>query len=537
LLDTQEVRGSSPLRPTAIPSAGGEAVEAPLIVVRDLTVTLALPEGEREIVSRFALELSDGETLAVVGANGAGKSSAMLAMLGLLSGPPSVNVRVAGTVRFRGTELLGADTETLRRVRAEEFGIAFEDAVAAMDPLVRVGAQFAESFRRARPGVSRAELQALSVSALGAVGVPEPELRVSQFPEELSHGVARRVMLAMALAHDPTVLIADEPVGGLDGDGRTEVLDLLRERRRAGRATILLVRDAADVGGLADRVVTIPSGGDGAAREPQGSAGPRSRPQGSVEPLRPDLGMPQGAPRREVLRCEGVRVHLPVRSGRLRREVGEIRAVDGVDLTVHAGEIVGLVGRSPSGKSVLGRAVARQLRPTGGSVRVLGQDITSVMGRRLRDAHRRVKYLEGAAASRGDGHRTVRELLEHAAGDAAFTGERDRRWLAEVLAHADLGGLDQERRIEQLPAVDRTLVQLAVALVTRPAVLVIDEPTLRFVGEACDRIVAVLGRLPRALGLGILLISNDRVMVEQLADRVLTMRDGVLVEPPSPARD
>ncbi|MBO9521465.1 MAG: ABC transporter ATP-binding protein [Nocardioidaceae bacterium] len=229
----------------------------PLLVVEDLRVVYATDEGEAVTVDGLSFEVREGETLGIVGESGSGKSMTSLAVLGLL--PRAA--RVTGSIRFRGRELVGLDEDALRELRGNEIAMVFQDALAALNPVMTVGDQLAEAVRVHRPGTSRAELRRRSVELLELVGIPSAAERVDQYPHEFSGGMRQRVVIAMSMANEPALLIADEPTTALDVTVQAQVLEVLREvQARTGTTVVLITHDLGVVAGVADRVLVMYAG-------------------------------------------------------------------------------------------------------------------------------------------------------------------------------------------------------------------------------------------------------------------------------------
>ncbi len=358
-----------------------------LVQVGDLSVAF----GPKRVVQHVTFALDRGETLALVGESGSGKSLTALSLLQLL--PPGAT-NPTGRILLDGKPMIDADPATLRRARGEIAGIIFQEPMTSLNPLHRIGKQIAEAISLHRPQRG-AKLRARVIKLLCDAGFADAEHRLDAFPHQLSGGQRQRVMIAMALANDPALLIADEPTTALDVTIQAQILKLLAEQKRArGLALLLISHDLAIVRRYADRVCVMKDGhvveAGPVSHVFEHPAHPYTRmllaaqPRGRPKPLAP------GAP--TFLETRDVRVHFAIRRGLLRRPVAHVRAVDGVSITIHAGETVGLVGESGSGKSTMGFA-ALKLLGADGYIAVEGQRLATLDKRTLRRLRARMQIV------------------------------------------------------------------------------------------------------------------------------------------------
>ena len=482
--------------------------------------------GERKVVQDVSFTLERGETLALVGESGSGKSLTALSLLDLL---PSGATRT-GEVVLDGAAMLDAAPEVRRRVRGGMAGIVFQEPMTSLNPLHRIGQQVAEAVALHGRSPTRAALVAL----LDRVGFPDAEARLDAFPHQLSGGQRQRVMIAMALANDPALLIADEPTTALDVTIQAGILDLLaREKRARGLALLLISHDLNVVRRVADRVCVMK---DGRIVETGRVADVFDKPQHpytrmliAAEPTGRPEPVPADAP--VVAEARDLRVHFPVRRGLLRRVVGQIRAVDGVDLAIRQGETVGLVGESGSGKSTFGLALLR-MQDSAGTVLFEGADITAYPQSRLRPLRRRMQVVfqdpYGSLSPRMSMGEIVAEGLRvHEPG--LSRSSRDARVVAalqEVGLPTDAAG----RYPHEFSGGQRQRVAIARAIILQPRLVVLDEPTSALDRSVQAQIVDLLRTLQVRHGLAYLFISHDLAVVRALAHRVIVLRAGHVVE-------
>ena len=496
-----------------------------LVQVDDLRVLFH----DKCVVQGVSFTLDRGETLALVGESGSGKSLTALSLLQLLPH----GAQCTGTVTLDGQKVIGASNPVLRRLRGGVAGMVFQEPMTSLNPLGRIGRQVAEAVMLHTP-IPKSELKPKVINLLAQCGFADAEHRLDAFPHQLSGGQRQRVMIAIALANDPALLIADEPTTALDVTIQAQILELLAEQKALrGLALLLISHDLAVVRRYADRVCVMKDGRIvETGRVSQVFALPQhpytrmllgSEPRGRPLPVHPE------AP--ALMRAEDVRVDFPIRSGLLRRVVRHVRAVDGVSLTVHAGETVGLVGESGSGKSTMGAALLR-LERFGGRIRFEDHDLSMIDARALRGLRARMQIVFqdpfGSLSPRLTVGDIVAEGLRvHQPGLRAR--ERDMR-VEAVLEEVGLPAQSAARYPHEFSGGQRQRISIARAMVLAPRFVVLDEPTSALDMSVQGQIVELLRRLQRDHQLGYLFISHDLKVVRTLAHRVVVMRHGRVVE-------
>jgi microcin C transport system ATP-binding protein len=497
-------------------------VNEPLVAVENLAVSF---RGARA-VDGLGFALQRGETLALVGESGSGKSVTALSLLQLL--PPSARYE-SGSVRVGGQEMLGASEEALRRIRGARVGMIFQEPMTSLNPLHTIERQIAESLRIHR-GLRGLAARARVLELLEQVALPDAAQRLSAYPHELSGGQRQRVMIAMALANSPDLLIADEPTTALDVTVQAQILALLeRLQRDLGMALLLITHDLRIVRRLAARVCVMAGGRiveegptERIFRAPQHA---RTRALIDAELWAPPPPLKPDAPR--VLEVSGLKVDYR-RQGFLRRSTG-VRAVDGVELRLHEGETLGVVGESGCGKTSLALAVLR-LIASEGSIVYLGRELQGLRSRELRPLRKEIQVVfqdpYGSLSPRLSVQQIVEEgmLVHGIAPDAR--AERVRRVLAEVGLPEDSG----QRYPHEFSGGQRQRIAVARALVLEPKVVVLDEPTSALDRTIQAQIVALLRSLQDRHRLSYLFISHDLAVVRALAHQLIVMRAGRAVE-------
>ncbi len=515
-------RDSAPAPATELDAA------SPVLEWRRFSVDFVGREGAVPAVRSVDLELNRGETLALVGESGSGKTVTALAALQLL--PDSA--RCSGSVRVRGTETNGADPATLARIRGRGVGMIFQEPMTSLNPLHSVGRQIMEGIQLR--GGSRERARARAMELLRQVRMPDPELRFHAWPHQLSGGQRQRAMIAMALANDPEILVADEPTTALDVTVEFEILRLLKRIQSERRMSMLFItHDLEIVRRLSDRVAVMK---DGVVVE----SGTVERIFGQPEhPYTRELleavpsGRPAPVPARAPVVLEGsdLRVWFPVRRGVLRRTVGHVKAVDGISLQVRAGETLGVVGESGSGKTTLVQALLR-LVSSDGPIAFVGQRIDGLGSRTLRPLRRRMQVVfqdpYGSLSPRMSVAGIVGEGL--AVHDRAADVDARRTQVAEILREVELDPAMMDRYPHEFSGGQRQRIALARAMILKPSLLVLDEPTSALDRTVQGQIVSLLRDLQEKHGLAYVFVSHDLRVVRALAHKVVVMREGVAVE-------
>ncbi|MFL5165632.1 MAG: ABC transporter ATP-binding protein [Microvirga sp.] len=501
----------------------------PLLSLRGLDVRFRTGDGVLHAVKGLDLDVAPGETVAIVGESGSGKSQTAHAVMGLLA----ANGWAEGSVRYRGTELIGLAPAALNRIRGAKIAMIFQEPMTSLDPLYRVGDQIALPLIAHR-GLSRRQARARAVELLDLVRIADPERRLSSYPHELSGGQRQRVMIAMAIANDPDLLIADEPTTALDVTVQARILALLADlKSRLGMAMVFITHDLGIVRCLASRTYVMRDGevvesGETAEifARPR-HAGTRrlieAEPRGRKAPPAPDAPV--------VLEARDMRVTFALRGGLFGRGRHAIRAVDGVDLSVRAGETVGVVGESGSGKSTLGRAVLK-LVPAAGLVRFEDRSLAPLDRAAMRPLRRRLQIVfqdpYGSLSPRMTAGEIVTEgLLVHE--PAISRRERDRR-AAQAFAEVRLDPAGRNRFPHEFSGGQRQRIAIARAMILHPRLVVLDEPTSALDRSVQKDIVELLRDLQSAHGLAYVFISHDLAVVRAVSDRILVMKDGRVVE-------
>ncbi len=518
------------------PTDGGQANagrDDVLLSVRDLSVDFQLPKGPIHAVRGVSFDIQAGETVALVGESGSGKSVTALSIAQLLPYPQARHP--SGSILFRGNELVGADPAVMENLRGSRIAMIFQEPQTSLNPVHTIEKQIRDMlFLHDEEIQDTASARTRILELLNLVGINNPGQRLGAYPHELSGGQCQRVMIAMALANNPDLLIADEPTTALDVTIQAQVLDLLEFIRvNFNMAMLFITHDLGIVGRIADRVCVM---NDGEIVESGPVADVLERPHHTytrhllaAEPSgEPEAADPEAA---EVLACRNLRVHFPIRKGLLRRTVGFIKAVDGVTLAVREGETVGIVGESGSGKTTLAMAALR-LETSTGEVIFRGRAIQDLEGNTLRPLRREMQVVFQDPFASLNPRMSIGQIIEEGM-KVHNVGEDDEardNLVAEMLAEVDLDPDSRWRYPHEFSGGQRQRITLARAMVLRPKLLVLDEPTSALDRSVQAQIVDLLVRLQRSHRLAFLFISHDLKVVRALAHHLVVLREGQVME-------
>jgi microcin C transport system ATP-binding protein len=505
----------------------------PLLRVRDLSVTFDVGGGRAvQAVDRVSFELEKGETLALVGESGSGKSVTALSVLQLLPYPIASHP-AGGSITFKGEELIGAPEGRLRKVRGNRIAMIFQEPMTSLNPLHTIEKQVGEVLQ-IHKGLSGSAARARIIELLRLVGLgAQAEKRLDAYPHQLSGGQRQRVMIAMALANEPDLLIADEPTTAVDVTIQAQLLKLLGElQQRLGMAMLFITHDLGIVRKLAHRVCVMQQGRiveAGAVEDVFGNpqhAYTRhllaAEPKGDPAPPPPDA--------RTVVAARDIKVWFPIKAGVFRHTVGHVKAVDGVDITLKEGHTLGVVGESGSGKTTLGLALLR-LESSQGTITFDGREIQDLRAREMRPLRREMQIVFQDPFGSLSPRLSVGEIIEeglkiHRIGTA---DERDRR-IVEALEEVRLDPETRHRYPHEFSGGQRQRIAIARALVLKPRFVVLDEPTSALDMSVQAQIVDLLRELQERHRLAYMFISHDLRVVRALADEVMVLKDGKIVE-------
>jgi microcin C transport system ATP-binding protein len=503
----------------------------PLLSVRDLSI--AFGSGAREVlaVDKVSFDVAAGETLALVGESGSGKSVTALSVMKLLPYPAAHHP--SGSIKFKGHELLTMKENQIRKVRGNDITIIFQEPMTSLNPLHTIEKQIGEILL-IHQGLTGDKARNRIIDLLDQVGIVDPAARLGSYPHQLSGGQRQRVMIAMSLANEPDLLIADEPTTALDVTVQAQILKLLKDtQKRLGMSMLFITHDLGIVRKLADRVCVMNHGKivehGGVERVFTAPEHPYTRALLAAEP-KPDPAPPRpDAP--ILVRTDDLKVWFPIKRGVMRKVVGHIKAVDGISIELHKGETLGVVGESGSGKTTLGLAILR-LISSEGPVVFMGETIQGLKFKQMRPFRRNMQVVFQDPYGSLSPRMSVSDIVEEGlwVHHPHLKRRECERRVVEALKDV---GLDPETRFRyphEFSGGQRQRIALARALVLEPTFIVLDEPTSALDMLIQAQMVDLLRDLQKRHDLTYMFISHDLRVVAALASRLLVLRHGKVVE-------
>ncbi|WP_341232732.1 ABC transporter ATP-binding protein [uncultured Sulfitobacter sp.] len=534
-----------------------------LLKISGLDVDFHTRRGTVHAARGVSLTVRPGEVLGLVGESGAGKSTIGNAIVDLLESPGRVS---AGSILFEGEELRGRSEAEMRRVRGDRIGMIFQDPQTSLNPLMTVGAQLVETIEKTNGKISGAEAENRAIELLEQVGITEAKARLLAYPHQFSGGMRQRVVIALALAGDPDLIIADEPTTALDVSIQAQILDLIKQLcRERALGVIIVTHDIGVIANIADRVAVMYRGevvetGDvaqilGAPTHEYTksliAAVPRADRkldrfssvdyiEGGTTPFkRIDIQTHWlGESQRErgsgpAIEIENLDLSFTLQKALLKRNRKMLQAVDDVSFTVNEGETFGLVGESGSGKSTVARLIAGLYRPDSGQIKVIGQDVVShPKSATARTARRALQMIFQDPYSSLNARMRVLDIVAEPIRFYRLTDRESetRKIVGDLLDHVGLGASAALRYPHEFSGGQRQRISIARALASRPRILICDEPTSALDVSVQATILNLLKDLQQELGLTMLFISHDLPVVRQMCDRIAVMRNGGICE-------
>ncbi|NNC67858.1 MAG: ABC transporter ATP-binding protein [Gammaproteobacteria bacterium] len=517
----------------------------PLLRVENLTTVFETGARKVTAVDGVSFEVNEGETFALVGESGSGKSVTALSVIRLL--PEAARI-TSGSVHFGKQDLLSLPEREMRDIRGSGISMIFQEPMTSLNPVVKVGKQISEVLIRHK-GMSKAQARQRALDLLDAVNIKDPAHTIDTFAHELSGGMKQRVMIAIALACEPKLLIADEPTTALDVTIQATVLDLINELQQKFKMAILFItHDLGVVKQVSDHVAVMKQG---KIVEQSSNEIFFSNPQHdyswdlfSALPAMEKRGKPllatneiekiidQHVTEKDTLRVADLKVHFPIKKGIFKRTVGYVKAVDGVSLEIPPGKTVALVGESGSGKTTVGKGILRLVQPTSGEVTYLGLPIHQIDKQQLLEQRTNLQIVFQDPYSSMNPRMLVGDIIEEGmkALNVLKDSEARKERVLELLEQVSLSKDAHLRYPHEFSGGQRQRICIARALAVNPKIIICDEPTSALDVSVQAQILDLLNDLQARLGISYLFITHNMSVVAYFADRVAVMYQGKIVE-------
>jgi len=536
-----------------------------LLEINNLSIQFPTRRGTIDAARNIDLILQPGEVLGLVGESGAGKSTIGNAIINLLEKPGRVS---EGSIQFQGKELRGLDEEAMRKVRGDQIGMIFQDPQTSLNPLLRIGEQLIETIRKSL-AVSEKDAHKRALDLLLAVGIDQPEARLNSYPHQFSGGMRQRVVIALALAGEPELIIADEPTTALDVSIQAQILDLIRDLcKTRNLGVIIITHDIGVIANIADRVAVMYRGEvvetgpvEQILKAPQhdytvsliSAVPPADRKLERFNSLdyidgsninqesnridvsnhwlgeQSDFKSPDGV----AVSVENMKLSFILQNAIFRRNRKILQAVDDVSFSITDGETFGLVGESGSGKSTVARLIVGLHKPQSGRIRVMGNEVElHRQDEKSLQARRALQMIFQDPYSSLNGRLKVLDIVAEPIRffKMADSEKQVRSIVQDLLEHVGLGAAAAMRYPHEFSGGQRQRISIARALASRPRILICDEPTSALDVSIQAQILNLLKDLQQELGLTMLFISHDLPVIRQMCDRIAVMRNGAICE-------
>ena len=508
-----------------------------LIEINRLTTCFGRGQDKVNVVDDVSFKINRAETFVLLGESGSGKSITALSAMRLL--PAAARIE-AGAVILNGQNLFELPESRMRDIRGANIGMIFQEPQSSLNPVLTAGQQIGEVLRRHKKSSGPATERAIEL--LHAVGIPEPERRIHEFPHQFSGGMKQRIMIAMALAAEPDLLIADEPTTALDVTIQAQVLALLNHlQKETGMAMLFITHDLGVTARMADQVAVMRQGRIVEQKDKQSLFARPEHPytlqlfdampgwEKRIEQQTPEANKKAAE---SLLQVSDLKVHFPIRKGLFKRVVGHVRAVDGVSINVHAGETVAVVGESGSGKTTMAKGILQLLTLTAGRIQFQGQAMNELDAQTLRKKRADIQIVFQDPYSSMNPRMMIRDVIQEGMLAQNICADQEARdeLTIELLQQVGLQAEHRWRYPHEFSGGQRQRICIARALAVRPKLIICDEPTSALDVSVQAQILALFRKLQQAYQLGYLFITHNISVVEYIAHYVAVMYQGEIVE-------
>lgn len=510
-----------------------------LLEVKHLTTSIGTGENKVNVVDDVSFTIKRGETFVLLGESGSGKSISALSIMRLL--PVAAKIS-GGEIILDGQDLFQLPESKMRDVRGARIGMIFQEPQTSLNPVLTAGQQISETLYR-HQDLLKEKCIKRSIELLDAVGIPEPHRRINEYPHQFSGGMKQRIMIAMALAGKPELLIADEPTTALDVTIQAQVLELLRQLQKdTGMAILFITHDLGVTSQMADHIAVMKDGKIVEAKDKTSLfANPEDPytlqlfdaiPSWEKRQTEADEVVVNRTEEQCLLKVRDLKVYYPIRKGLFKKVVGHVRAVDGVSIDVHTGETVAVVGESGCGKTTMGKGILQLLQTTDGEVLYKGQNLNELDAAGLRKKRSEMQIIFQDPYSSMNPRMMIRDIIQEgmlAQGIGETKQERDKVTV-ELLEQVGLLAEHQNRYPHEFSGGQRQRICIARALAVKPKLIICDEPTSALDVSVQAQILALLKKIQREHQLGYLFITHNISVVEYIVHTVAVMYQGKIVE-------
>ena len=516
-------------------------MRSPLLEVINLQTSFGKGEHAEYAVDGISFSIHRGETFVLLGESGSGKSLTAMTIMRLLPAAARIN---QGKIILDGEDLLGLPESAMRDIRGGRIAMIFQEPQTSLNPVLTAGQQIGETLKRHK-NLRGSEQRQQSIKLLDAVGIPEPDRRINEYPHQFSGGMKQRIMIAIALAGEPDLLIADEPTTALDVTIQAQVLDLLRHLQKdTGMAILFITHDLAVAFEMADNVAVMRYGKivekdsrDSFYANPThpysqelfAALPSKAKRDSEAQPRQTTVKDNDSYP---LLKVRDLKIHFPIKKGFLKKTVGYVRAVDGVSIDIYSGHTLAMVGESGSGKTTMGKGILQLLHATNGSVVFDGQELTELQGKALRQKRSDIQIVFQDPYSSMNPRMMIADVIAEGMVAQGMGDSRQQRMkrVDELLEKVGLEPGHKKRYPHEFSGGQRQRICIARALAVEPKLIVCDEPTSALDVSVQAQILDLLKELQENMGLAYLFITHNISVVEYIAHYVAVMYHGEIVE-------
>ena len=510
-----------------------------ILQVKNLTVSTGTGTKKTDIVNNISFTIERGETFVLLGESGSGKSITALSIMRLL--PAAIKIS-DGSVILHTTNLFQLPENKMRKIRGAKIGMIFQEPQTSLNPVLTAGQQISETLRQ-HDNLSKKQCIKRSIELLDAVGIPDAERRINEYPHQFSGGMKQRIMIAIALAGKPDLLIADEPTTALDVTIQAQVLNLLRKlQSETGMSILFITHDIGVAAQMADHIAVMQNGSIVELKtkkelfsNPENSYTQKlfdAIPSWEKRTDENEIEEIERTERTSLLKVKDLKVYYPIRKGIFKRTIGHVRAVDSVTIDLHAGETVAIVGESGSGKTTMGKGILQLLEVTSGDITYKKTDLNRLDEPSLRKLRSDIQIIFQDPYSSMNPRMMVNDIIQEgmlAQGVGESKKERDEHTV-KLLEQVGLLPEYRFRYPHEFSGGQRQRICIARALAVKPKLIICDEPTSALDVSVQAQILSLLKDLQKEYQLGYLFITHNISVVEYIAHYVAVMYEGKIVE-------